>query len=231
MEIIPVIDLMNGLVVHARRGRREEYRPIESPLCRDSDPEAVVEGLLGLHGFETFYVADLDALMGKGRQSAVLERLKRAFPRLSFWVDQGWSDHEEQQAFSTDRRILRVIGSESLTGESLPFLERSREPFILSLDFSGGGLMGPVRLLDRPDLWPATVILMSLAHVGGTEGPDFPRAGEFRRRHPERRWVAAGGVRDAGDLARLEALGFSAVLMASALHSGVVDSGVLRRYG
>ena len=32
MEIIPVVDLKGGVVVRARMGQREEYRPIETPL-------------------------------------------------------------------------------------------------------------------------------------------------------------------------------------------------------
>jgi phosphoribosylformimino-5-aminoimidazole carboxamide ribotide isomerase len=230
MEIIPVIDLMNGLVVHARQGRREKYRPLESPLCRSSEPQAVIEGLLRLHGFRTFYIADLDALMDKGHQAAVLEKLKKAFPGLSFWVDQGWPKHGEGEIFSRDDQVLTVIGSESLSEARLPLLANPGAPFILSLDFRDGELVGPAPLPDRPELWPETVILMSLSHVGGTAGPDFARAERFRHRHPERRFVAAGGVRDTKDLERLEALGLSAVLMASALHSGAVDSRALERY-
>jgi phosphoribosylformimino-5-aminoimidazole carboxamide ribotide isomerase len=231
MKIIPVIDLMNGIVVHARQGRRDTYRPLESPLCRNSAPEAVVEGLLGLHGFATFYVADLDALIGKPRQTAILERLKQAFSGLKFWVDQGLRDHEERDNLASDGRVLRVIGSESLTTERLPLLERIGAPFILSLDFDGDGPMGPAELPERPKLWPETVIVMSLPRVGSTAGPDFGRIESLVCRHPERRWVAAGGVRGEKDLERLEALGVGAVLMASALHSGAVDARRLKRYG
>ena len=39
MKLIPVIDLKAGEVVHARRGDRDNYRPIVSPLCRGSRPE------------------------------------------------------------------------------------------------------------------------------------------------------------------------------------------------
>jgi phosphoribosylformimino-5-aminoimidazole carboxamide ribotide isomerase len=230
MEIIPVIDLMHGQVVHARRGRRETYRPLESPLCRNSEPEAVVEGLLRLHGFDTFYVADLDALMGQGHQAATVESLTEAFPELTFWIDRGWPEPGDGEAFARDDRVLTVIGSESLGEARLPLLADPGAPFILSLDFRGDDLVGPARLLDRPELWPETVILMSLSHVGGAAGPDFERAEQFRHQHPGRRFVAAGGVRHARDLERLEVLGIGAVLMASALHSGAVDSEALARY-
>ena len=46
MQVIPVIDLSRGRVVHARRGQRELYQPLRSPLCVGSEPLAVVEGLL-----------------------------------------------------------------------------------------------------------------------------------------------------------------------------------------
>ena len=32
MEVIPVIDIKGGAVVRARMGRREQYRPIQTPL-------------------------------------------------------------------------------------------------------------------------------------------------------------------------------------------------------
>ena len=38
LDIIPVIDLRHGLVVRAVMGRRELYRPIETPLSRTADP-------------------------------------------------------------------------------------------------------------------------------------------------------------------------------------------------
>ena len=41
-EIIPVIDLRQGEVVHARMGERANDCPISSTLCKGSTPEAVV---------------------------------------------------------------------------------------------------------------------------------------------------------------------------------------------
>ena len=58
MRVVPVIDLMAGRVVHARRGDRSNYRPLESKLTRSSEPVAVVAALLALAPFDTLYVAD-----------------------------------------------------------------------------------------------------------------------------------------------------------------------------
>src|SRR6185436_6503296 len=82
MEIIPVIDLKGGLVVRARLGRRDQYRPIETPLSPTSDPVDVTRGLLSVFRFRTLYVADLDAIEHTGDSRATLARLKAAFPQL-----------------------------------------------------------------------------------------------------------------------------------------------------
>ena len=91
MEIVPVIDLKGGQVVHARAGRRDSYRPIRSRLAGDSTPLTVVHGLRALHPFDRLYVADLDAIAGRGGHDAVLDALREAFPDLALWVDNGLS--------------------------------------------------------------------------------------------------------------------------------------------
>ena len=63
MQIVPVIDLKGALVVHARRGERGSYAPIETPLSRSAEPAAVLAGLLSVAPFRAVYVADLDAIM------------------------------------------------------------------------------------------------------------------------------------------------------------------------
>lgn len=214
---------MDGLVVHAKQGRRASYRPIQTPLCTGSSPRAVIDGLLGLHGFDTVYVADLDALTGRGgNHRGLLASLQQDYPGLRFWIDQGWS--------SPVGRAVPVIGSESL-GEGPQLLRSLGGEFILSLDFMGERLLGAPGLLDDPGLWPATLIIMSLARVGADAGPDFARLERFCAQWPDKRVIAAGGVRDAEDLRRLDGLGVAGVLLASALHSGAVGPQVLQAYG
>lgn len=228
MQIIPVIDLMDGVVVHAKKGRRESYRPLQTPLCEGASPRAVIDGLLGLHGFATLYVADLDALMGKDSHQALLAQLQQDYPTLRFWIDRGWPP---DGAPKPGRNSMPVIGSESLDGGRLEALAGLRGEFILSLDFMGERLLGEESLLEDSSLWPETVIVMSLSRVGAGEGPDFRRLQALRAERPEKTLIAAGGVRHWDDLARLEGLGVGGVLLASALHSGAVDSLALRKYG
>jgi phosphoribosylformimino-5-aminoimidazole carboxamide ribotide isomerase len=231
MDIIPVIDLLNGVVVHAREGRRESYRPLSSSLCEGAKPEAVVAGLLRLHPFRTFYAADLDSLMGRPPQTETLARLRAAFSDLEFWIDRGLPEKAAGLSEPPVPGTVPVVGSESLTEEHLTRPAGFAAEFVLSLDFREGRLDGPGRLLAEPGWWPERVILMNLGRVGGSEGPDFRQAERFRQNHSRHRLVAAGGVRDAADLARLEDSGMAAVLLASALHSGAVDGRALERFG
>ena len=38
MQIIPVLDLMHGCVVHAVKGQRDRYKPVQSILTASSAP-------------------------------------------------------------------------------------------------------------------------------------------------------------------------------------------------
>src|SRR5262249_11955949 len=86
--------------------------------------------------------------------------------------------------------------------------------------FRGDTFQGPRGILDDPSAWPARVITMTLARVGSGAGPDVERLAEVRRRAEGRRVYAAGGVRDAADLAALAHAGIAGALVATALHDG-----------
>jgi phosphoribosylformimino-5-aminoimidazole carboxamide ribotide isomerase len=219
MQIIPVIDLMHGLVVHAKLGERAAYRPIETPLSPTADPVDVVSGLTRLASFRTLYIADLDAILKRGDNFAALDRLRRAFPDCELWIDNGAAD--ARQVAATRPFGAQVIGSESQRDLGLLASERSA---LLSLDFRGEAFQGPPELLSRPDLWPPRIIVMTLARIGGGRGPDFERLAAIRGVAGSRRVYAAGGVRGRRDLDALQAAGAAGALVASALHDGRISS-------
>ena len=232
MQVIPVIDLSGGRVVHARRGQRELYQPLQSPLCAGSEPLAVVEGLLRLHSFEALYVADLDAIQDKGSHRAALTALGNAFPDLSIWLDAGFADEAACRDWLATGHGQLVLGSEAQADAGLlEQLARSGDAdrVILSLDFRGDGFVGPPALLQRVDLWPHRLIAMTLARVGSGEGPDLERLRSLQANAAGREIYAAGGVRHLSDLARLAAMGVAGALVASALHDGSLGPAALER--
>ena len=221
MEIIPVIDLKGGQAVHARKGERQAYRPIKSPLCPDSAPLAVVRSYLELYPFPTLYVADLDAILQQGDNLTALEAIAAAYPGLTLWVDSGLGHVNAFERWRAHGLGLPVIGSETLSDLVLPEqLAAQSKRFILSLDYQDDRFLGPAELLTRNDVWPDDIIVMTLARVGSADGPDLTRLKEIRGSAPDRRVFAAGGLRDAGDLTHLVQSGAAGVLVASALHDG-----------
>ena len=225
MEVIPVFDLKGGVVVRARHGDRASYRPIKTPLSSSSDPLDVVDGLLSIHPFRALYIADLDAIERRGDAGAILDRIAEQFPKLALWVDNGCADR-----IAADNFLARfsggslVLGSESQRDETLAAALQGNPRVILSLDFRGDNFLGPAALVNNPQLWPARLIVMTLAKVGSGAGPDFLRYAGIREKAAGCAIYLAGGLRDRADLASVATSGAAGILVASALHDGRVTS-------
>ncbi|WP_305907588.1 HisA/HisF-related TIM barrel protein [Methylomarinum sp. Ch1-1] len=217
MQIIPVLDLKDGCVVNARHGDRDHYRPLSSPLCSSSSLFAVIEAFLDLHDFGTFYIADLNAITASGDNQSLIDRLIKHYRDIEFWLDNG----SRMSALQNNTSNLKtVIGSES----QHQVTTKPETDFILSLDFKAEQKLGNRELFSAPQLWPQQIIIMTLNKVGSHSGPDFAKLHEYRQRHPDKNFIAAGGIRNAADLVRLESIGIDKALVASALHSGALDS-------
>ncbi len=214
MLVIPVVDLMGGVVVRAIAGRRDAYRPIVSPLAASSAPCDVVAGFLRLLPFTVIYVADLDAILGRGENMSAVRSLADKFPEIAFWLDAGSRSVAPRSPFET------IIGSETMRREAPPPDLSAQTRAILSLDFQNGNLLGPPALAASPRPWPARVIVMTLERVGLGDGPDFATLAAIKALAGRREVFAAGGVRGADDLAALARSGVAGALIASALHDG-----------
>ena len=220
MDIIPVLDLRGGIVVRAHRGQRDQYRPLESLLARTSDPSDVMRGIYSIYPFRSFYVADLDAIMGTGNNEAVLWRLKAEFPAAVFWVDNGIADLSSARRWLSANLGHLVIGSESQQDTALVLHLSQHDRVVLSLDFRDHTFQGPAALLREAASWPRRLIVMTLARVGSGAGPDFDRLCAIRNLAADRQIYAAGGVRDGADLTALKRAGIAGALVATSLHDG-----------
>ncbi|MFG1395434.1 HisA/HisF-related TIM barrel protein [Roseixanthobacter pseudopolyaromaticivorans] len=229
MQVIPVIDLKGGLVVHARQGARHLYAPIVSPLVAGSAPRDIVAALLALAPFETLYVADLDAIAGEGDNAPAIRDLRAAFPALALWVDAGENSRAALAARHAADAGIPVVGSETLT-DAGALAGMAGLDFVLSLDHDAQGPRGPHAVHATPALWPRRVIAMTLAKVGSGAGPDLERLANIQARGGDLALFAAGGVRHAGDLDTLAAMGISGALIATALHDGRLSPEDLARF-
>lgn len=235
--MIPVLDLQAGQVVRAVRGERGQYQPMRSTLAPGHDPVTLAQALLAhpacRQAAPVLYIADLDGILGRGLQAALLRRLSQAlaadWPGLSLWLDAGFADAPAARQAAAHLgtapgvRLRPVHGSESVQRLDDVAALRDEPEAILSLDCRGPRELDPAGLWSRPDLWPATLIVMTLDRVGADAGPDLATFGAVRTQAPGRRLVGAGGIRQADDLRQAAAAGAHAWLVASALHDGRLD--------
>jgi phosphoribosylformimino-5-aminoimidazole carboxamide ribotide isomerase len=222
MRIVPVLDLKGGVVVHARRGQRSEYAPLQSPLVDGCEPVAVARALCAVCRTKALYVADLDALAGAAVNEAVLTALASV---TEPWVDAGAITPERAAALCRAGVARNVVGTESLgPGADIT------PPVVLSVDLREGRLISPDRELAGHAPAAAAhlaralnvreVLVIDLARVGSGAGPPLDAVAELAAALPGVAIYAGGGVRDDADLRALEAAGAAGALVATALHDG-----------
>ncbi len=223
---------MGGVVVRAAGGDRAQYLPLKSPLVDSCEPLAVAEALGKASGANELYVADLDALTGNPRQSAILANLICGGNR-NVWLDAGVSDDEDLD--SVEPGTKTILGTETLGDPGVIAQAAARlgaENVILSLDYRDGILLG-----DDGDwqhhLYEASFfsgiqrfIVLDLARVGTRGGTGNEEVIEkLRKTFPAADLIAGGGVRDWNDVKRAESAGANGVLVATALHEGTLKMG------
>jgi phosphoribosylformimino-5-aminoimidazole carboxamide ribotide isomerase len=230
MLVIPVIDILNGVVVRGIGGRRDEYRPLPT----GSDPLTVATKLRQLCGHATLYLADLDAIVHRRPHHELYRTLTATGGMLL--VDAGLR-HVADAVAVAETGIDVIAGLETVPDVAMLqaiVAAVSSERMVFSLDLKQG------RSLGGPG-WPADVfaiidqvvaagiirlIVLDLADVGSDAGGSTRAlCRQIRDRWPELRLIAGGGVRGIDDLRQWSQLSLEGVLVASALHDGRITAG------
>ncbi len=220
MIIIPVIDLLQGHAVLARRGRRADYGPVNSTLCQRGAVLPLVRVLHENFGFKRLYIADLDAILGQGGHVGLLADINNAFPDIELWLDAGFRSPADVEHQHTRLRFRAVIGSETWRDDG----SLQDSDTLLSIDIGAEGLRDPSGIATDPTRQPGDLILMNLARVGADLGPDLLLLGHNATQRPDKRHYLAGGIRNHTDLSAAQKAGAAGVLVASALHDGRISA-------
>ncbi len=234
MILLPVLDLMDGKVMHAYGGCRDDYLPLTGFSSFDPSPLPIIEKLLELYPFQQLYIADLNAIKNYGNNHSVIAMIAQRYPALQLWVDAGAATPKTVECL-LERGVTRpVIGTETLPDlDSWQALQNSpwAGRLVLSLDYRAGKFLGPLGLEREPELWPTTIIVMSLEQIGGKRGPHWPLLTQVKQKSLslQREMFAAGGVRGLEDLKQLAAEGIKGVLLASALYDGSLGTPELQQ--
>lgn len=232
MQILPVIDLMNGQVVRGIAGRRHEYKPIVSGLTKSTRPIDIALAFREHFGFNELYLADLDAIARRPPALPLYDELQRRGFQL--WIDAGLRDANDAVPL-VERNIAGVIvGLETLAGSAAlaELIQRVTPPrLVFSLDLKGG------QPLAAPDGWQAgeasaiaaqavalgvqRILVLDLTQVGVGAGVGTEvLCSQLRQRHSHLEIAAGGGVRGGQDIELMRNVGVDWLLVASALHDG-----------
>jgi phosphoribosylformimino-5-aminoimidazole carboxamide ribotide isomerase len=230
MRIIPVVDIKKGVVVHALKGLRNQYKELRSQLCNSSDIINVVQSLNSAFGFDELYVADLDSIMGKGNNYGMVNKLINTF-RFRVIVDTGVDSVVKAKDIINLGVSKVIVGTETLS--DLMTLKRilnaiGEEKIIVSLDVKGAKILSKsseityykVEILARmiEGMGIKEIIIIDLDRVGSQKGINF---------HLIKRVIDAikipiivgGGIRNMDDLKILKKIGVSGALVSTALHN------------
>jgi phosphoribosylformimino-5-aminoimidazole carboxamide ribotide isomerase len=234
LKVVPVIDVLNGVVVHAVRGNRGEYQPLKSVLTASVDVVDVAAAFK-VQGFSELYLADLDAILGKEPNFDLYGQLVQM--GFNLMIDAGVTDIQTVTKIQNCGVSKIIVGTETLPNKA--FIQEAVQQvgsgqIIVSLDLKAGKVLThPVfdgstdvfELIEQfQTMGVSEFILLDLVRVGGNEGV----AVEFLRKVlvvlSGCGVYVGGGVRGVDDLLRLKELGVLGVLFASALHLGKIDA-------
>ncbi|WP_437186975.1 HisA/HisF-related TIM barrel protein [Planctomicrobium sp. SH668] len=232
MELVPVVDLMQGVVVRGHAGQREKYLPNKSRLLESSDPLQTALALSQNYQARQLYVADLDGIQFDQPQYAILAQIVEA--GLSISVDSGI-----RTILQAEQLLKMGVKKVIVSLESLPDLELMREfvsslgaeQILFSLDLKNGEPFGAAAGNKNPIeiVWTAVdcgvrqMIILDVAKVGSHSGvATGALCHTIKKRWPDLVLWTGGGVRSLADLQKLSLDRVDGAMVSSALHDGLI---------
>ncbi|MDP2768084.1 MAG: HisA/HisF family protein [Candidatus Methanoperedens sp.] len=228
-RIVFVLDILNGNAVHAVRGERSKYQPIQSRICDSSSPLDILSALAP----KEVYIADLNRLQHLGDNFKLIKKISAKAKTI---VDIGVEniDDIERCAEIADTVIL---GTETASFE---LIEKAANYFPnkinVSIDMKNGMVLTRdrnmqlepeklVKLLDEYDI--LDIIVLNLNKVGTSAGIDI----DFLKKMVEistHAILVGGGIKDMNDIHALKEIGISGALVATAVHNGSIPVEFIR---
>ncbi|HWL08141.1 MAG TPA: HisA/HisF-related TIM barrel protein [Planctomicrobium sp.] len=232
MELIPVLDLMQGEVVRGRAGNRGQYQPNISGLTPGSDPVQTVLAFKEAFHPNWLYIADLDAIRhGHAPHPVISTMIECGIPLA---VDAGVSSVQQAETLIEMGVGKVIIGLETLPQLDLlgPIISSvGSDRIVFSLDLRDGQPLGagtegmhPAHILSiAVECGVRHVIVLEFSHIGTSRGvPTGAFCHTVKERRPDLIVWTGGGVRHVADLHRLQLARVDGAMVASALHDGLI---------
>lgn len=221
-RIIFVIDLLNGSVVHAVKGERSKYKPIQgSMICDSSDPFEMTSGVKP----RELYIADLDHIQGIGDNFGIIKKMSG---KTKTMVDIGVKNIDDVQKCAEIADTV-IIGTETASFKVIEYAALQFPCRInVSIDMKNGYVLTKDKTMEMlpedlirkmNEIKFKDIIMLDLGKVGTSAGIDevfLKKIAEISSHNI----IVGGGVKDVNDLKVLERSGIGGALAATALHNG-----------
>ena len=230
MEIIPAIDIKNGLCVRLYQGdfaRQTTYE--KDPVQQGREFQAV--------GFSRLHVVDLEgAREGTGQNRPVIQEVVKAL-KIPVQVGGGIRTRQDIAQLLGFGVSYLIVGTSALASpdEVTRWVDEwGPDPFIVSLDLKRGKLcsqgwveqsdVGLSEVCERIVRWGISQVICTDVESDGTlDHPNYQTYEDLGERLPGSiQLIAAGGVSQPEHIARLKRIGVSGAVVGRALYEGDV---------
>ena len=233
-RIVPVLDILDSKAVHAIKGERAKYKPLNLKLMKSSNPVEIVEFLNKEFNFKEFYIADLDAITKKNPNFKLLLKILDN-PSIQVMLDPGIINKDDLLTYSKFKLNKLILGLETM--ENINVIKESLEIFghnkiIISIDMYKEKIISNIKQLKSQNILQVIntiekfgvkeVILLDLFRVGQKIGGIPPLYIEIRKQF-NGNILIGGGIKDFNDLLMYKDEEFSGILIATALYDGSID--------
>jgi len=240
-RIIPVIDILNSQAVHAIKGEREKYKPLKSVLINDSNPIRIALKLKNKYLFNEFYIADLDAILQKKPNIAIISKILD-IPGVEIMIDPGIKTKKNVEKYFKLKIKSLILGLETL--KDLKVITECLNQFdtnkiVVSVDMYNEVSQTNIKELKNQDilkvvdkiedLGVVNIILLDLFKVGRKMGGISALYLKIRQQF-NGEILIGGGTKNLQDIKDYKSNNFSGVLIGTALHDGSIKIEELRNF-
>ena len=221
MNIIPAIDIKDGKVVKAKQGDRDRYRPIDKDSGFSSDPFKFIKEMTKIYRPSIFYIADINSLISENHNIDLIKDIAGVNKNIHFWVDIGGKIDQRL----AKRNIEPILCSENcLSIKNINYIYKN---YIHSYDYKNK-LLGLDSFKSFDSSYKNKIIFMNISDVGNDKGPDYKYIRSMSKKSSIQYYVG-GGIKSTFDINKLEAMGFSGVLVSSLLFKNYKNSFLIKK--
>jgi len=219
-EIIPVIDIKEGIVVAGIGGDRKNYKPLKSIFSKKTGDALDIAASLP---FKRLYIADLDAIEKRGPNIKLIKKICKVKEVI---IDTGIKNETDLDYFN-EIKAVPIIGTETAEGKSaIEKASKTFKEFFVSIDIKNNVVLSNFLSKEPLDAYKETtklganqIIFLNISAVG-TMNLSFPFLGELNKIKTNDTKVFLGGGIKKENIEELKKKNIDGVLIGKALHSG-----------